>query len=103
MRTDITYDGAGNILSEVEVETPTIYRLLTPNQVIDLLLAQLGASGFAACVRSDLDAMVTWRYKMSVARDISKDQGAAGLAVIEGCGLMTAGQRTAMLDAWPTA
>lgn len=82
---------------------PTVYRLLTPNQVIDLMLATLGAAGFAACVRSDIDAMVTWRYKMSVARDISKTQAAGGLSIIVASGLMTAGQRTAILDSWPAA
>ena len=65
-------------------------------------MAGIGAAGFAACVRSDLDAMVTWRYKMNVARDISKDQAAQGLSVIVACGLMTAEQRTATLAAWPT-
>lgn len=77
-------------------------RMLTPNQVIDLMLATIGAAGFAACVRSDADAMVAWRYKMSVARDISKDQAAAGLSIIVGASLMTAEQRTAILAAWPT-
>lgn len=78
-------------------------RDLTPNQVIDLMLAALGVAGFAACVRSDLDAMVAWRYKMSVARDISKAQAAGGLTIIVAAGLMTAEQRTTILDSWPTA
>ena len=103
MRTDITYDGAGNILSEVVVEAPVVDRLLTPNQVIDLMLAVIDAAGFAACVRSDADAMVAWRYKMSVARDITKAQAASGLAVIVASSLMTAEQRTAILASWPTA
>ncbi len=77
-------------------------RALSPNQVIDLILAQVGAAGFAACVRSDADAMVAWRYKMSVARDISKAQAAAGLSIIVASALMTADQRTAILAAWPT-
>ena len=86
-----------------QTTTPApVYRMLTPNQTIDLMLAVIGAAGFAACVRSDADAMVTWRYKMSVARDITKDQAAAGLAIIVACGLMTAEQRTAILDSWPT-
>jgi len=102
MRVDIVYDGAGNILSQVEVATPEMPLPLTPNRVIDLILAEIGAAGFAACVRSDLDAMVTWRYKMSVARDISKDQAAAGLSVIVASSLMTVEQRTAILAAWPT-
>lgn len=76
---------------------------LTPNQVIDLMLAVIGAAGFAACVRSDADAMVAWRYKMSVARDITKDQAANGLSVIVASSLMTAEQRTAILASWPTA
>lgn len=78
-------------------------RTLTPNQVIDLILGEIGATGFAACVRSDLDVMVTWRYKMSVARDITKDQAAAGLSVIATAGLMTADQRAAILANWHTA
>lgn len=77
-------------------------RMLTPNQVVDLMLAVLGASGFAACVRSDLDAMVTWRYKLNIARDIAKDQAAQGLSIIVAAGLMTADQRTAILSSWPT-
>lgn len=81
---------------------PISYRLLTSNQVIDLMLAVIGAAGFAACVRSDLDAMVTWRYKMSVARDISKDQASAGLSIIVSSSLMTAQQRTDILASWPT-
>jgi hypothetical protein len=76
---------------------------LTPNQVIDLMLAEIGAAGFSACVRSDADAMVAWRYKMSVARDISKTQAAAGLSIIVSAGLMTADQRAAILAAWPSA
>ena len=102
-RTDITYDAQGNVISEIVTETPDAPKLLTPNQVIDLILAQIGAAGFAACVRSDADAMVTWRYKMSVARDITKDQGAAGLSIIVASNLMTAEQRTAALASWPTA
>ena len=86
-----------------ETEPTVVYRSLTPNQVIDLILAVIGAAGFAACVRSDLDAMVTWRYKMGVARDISKDQAATGLSIIEASSLMTAAQRTAILASWPTA
>jgi len=76
-------------------------RLLTPNQVIDLMLSVIGPAGFAACVRSDADAMVTWRYKMSVARDITKDQAASGLSIIVAASLMTPDQRTAILAAWP--
>lgn len=102
-QTNIVYDRAGNVLSQQVVETAAVPALLTPNQVIDLLLAQIGAAGFAACVRSDADAMVTWRYKMSVARDISKTQGAEGLSIIVASGLMTAEQRTATLAAWPTS
>lgn len=83
--------------------SPPSYRTLTPNQVIDLMLSVIGAAGFAACVRSDADAMVTWRYKMSVARDITKDQAADGLSIIVAATLMTAEQRTAILAAWPTA
>lgn len=79
-----------------------VSRLLTPNQVIDLMLAALGAAGFAACVRSDADAMVAWRYKMSVARDISKTQAAGGLSIIVASGLATAEQRAAILAAWPS-
>lgn len=78
-------------------------KALTPNQVIDLMLAEIGPAGFAACVRSDADAMVAWRYKMSVARDISKTQAAAGLSIIVSASLMTADQRTAILAAWPVA
>lgn len=77
-------------------------RELTPNQVIDLILAVIGPAGFAACVRSDIDAMVTWRYKMSVARDITKDQAAAGLSIIVASSLMTAEQRAAVLASWPS-
>jgi hypothetical protein len=92
--------------TEKHVCAPTVAdpipRALTPNQVIDLILAAVGPAGFAACVRSDLDVMVTWRYKMSVARDISKDQAASGLSIIVASGLMTAEQRTAILAAWPT-
>lgn len=91
-----------NINAPDEAPAPKL-RMLTPNQVIDLILAEVGAAGFAACVRSDLDVMVTWRYKMSVARDITKDQAAAGLSVIVAAGLMTADQRTAILASWPTA
>lgn len=100
-RETIISDGTQTI-AVIPDETPAVPRMLTPNQVIDLILSVIGASGFAACVRSDLDAMVTWRYKMSVARDITKDQGAAGLSVIVACGLMTAEQRAAVLAAWPT-
>lgn len=82
---------------------PIAYRLLTPNQVIDLMLSVIGAAGFAACVRSDAGAMVIWRYKMSVARDITKDQAAAGFSIIVAATLMTTEQRTAILAAWPTA
>lgn len=97
-------DGAVTAIENPTPPTPpTIYRLLTPNQVVDLMLAAIGVAGFAACVRSDLDAMVTWRYKMDRARDISRDQAAAGLTIIVAGGLMTAAQRTAILDAWPTA
>lgn len=82
---------------------PAVYRLLTPNQVIDLMLAVIGIAAHAACERSDLDAMVVWRAKLNRARDIRKDQAVAGLAVIVAAGLMTAAQRTAILDSWPTA
>jgi hypothetical protein len=78
-------------------------RLLTPNQVIDLILETVGVAAFAAMVRSDLDAMVAWRYKLSVARDITKTQASAGLQIIVDAGLMTANQRTAILAAWPSA
>jgi hypothetical protein len=109
----ITVEEAGNGVvgrwpdgTEKNINAPTAAtsspRPLTPNQVVDLILAAVGPAGFAACVRSDLDAMVTWRYKMSVARDISKDQAASGLSIIVASGLMTAEQRTAILAAWPT-
>ena len=101
MNVHIVSDGAGNILSEVPMDTPPP-RTLTPNQVIDLMLAVLGVAGFAACVRSDLDLMVAWRYKMSVARDITKEQAAAGLSVIVTAGLLTAEQRTSILASWPS-
>lgn len=78
-------------------------RTLTPNQVIDLLLTELGTAGFAACVRSDADVMVAWRYKMSVAKDISKQQAADGMAIIVAAGLMTGAQRTAILASWPVS
>jgi hypothetical protein len=94
-------DGTEKHVTPPEAVAPR-HRALTPNQVIDLIVAGIGAAGFAACVRSDIDAMVTWRYKMSVARDISKDQAAQGLSIIVTCGLMTAEQRTTILAAWPT-
>lgn len=96
-------DGTEKYINPPEEAPAPKPRTLTPNQVIDLILAAIGAAGFAACVRSDLDVMVTWRYKLSVARDITKDQAAAGLSVIVAAGLMTADQRTAILASWPTA
>lgn len=106
---DIVRRPHGNGFAEFEwtaVQTATMSARpvsLTPNQTIDLMLAVIGPAGFAACVRSDADAMVAWRYKMSVARDITKDQAAAGLSIIVSAGLMTAEQRTAVLAAWPVA
>lgn len=96
-------DGTEKYINPPEDAPTPKPRALTPNQVVDLMLAVIGASGFAACVRSDLDVMVTWRYKLSIARDIAKDQAAAGLSVIVASGLMTAEQRAAVLAAWPTA
>lgn len=95
-------DGTEKYINPPEAAPEPKPRTLTPNQVVDLMLAVLGASGFAACVRSDLDAMVTWRYKLNIARDIAKDQAAQGLSIIVAAGLMTADQRTAILSSWPT-
>jgi len=81
----------------------TVYRKLTPNQVVDLILAQIGTAGLAACLDDATAAMKAWRFKLQIARDISRDQAAQGLSIIVNAGHMTAGQRTAILDAWPTA
>lgn len=84
--------------------TPTTKpRLLTLGQMIDLMLDVIGAAGFAACIRSDADAMVVWHYKMSFARDITKEQGAAWLKSIVAAEIMTAEQEKAVLTAWPVA
>ena len=80
-----------------------VYRKLTPNQVVDLILAQIGTAGLAACLDDTTDAMKSWRFKLQIARDISRDQAAQGLSIIVNAGHMSAAQRTAILDNWPTA
>jgi hypothetical protein len=91
----------GTVTPSVPVAAPVLPKMLTANQVIDLILAEIGTAGFAACLDDATNSMKTWRKKLDVAKGITKDQAAQGLTIIVNVGLMTAQQRTNILNAWP--
>lgn len=79
-------------------------KVLTPNQMIDLLVSVIGVSEFLSAWEDVAVSMRFWRIKVTVARDLDRDTPAitGGLAALIAAGHMTAEQRTSFLAAWPT-
>ncbi|MCA1940333.1 MAG: hypothetical protein LDL26_04990, partial [Caenispirillum bisanense] len=99
----LAVDAAARVVRRpwVVVAAPTAWRLLTANELIDLLVAAAGQGAFLAAWSDP--ALELWRIKVTVARDIERDAPgtAAGLAALVAAGHLTESQRQQVLDAWP--
>lgn len=102
MQVNITYDKDGRILRQTERDMAIAVPMFSRAEVLDIMLMELGVAAVASCLRSDADEAVVWRAKMQLfgGRLMQKARAATELQSLVSVGLLTAGQRAAVLSAW---